>query len=118
MLFQIHALTRPADILSILAEVLACRIIFDTHLVQKRFRTYLMSLETQIPRVISEHQSRHFLVGEDRDAMPVFAVSLPRRFGYHILPSVQELGASREVGDDKIRLERIHALEFLMGVGQ
>ena len=118
MLFQIHALTRPADILSVLAEILACRIIFDTHLVQKRFRTHLMSLETQIPRVISEHQSRHLLVSEDRDAVSVFAIGLSSRLCYHILPSVQEIRASRAVGDDKIRLERLHALEFLMGVGQ
>ena len=50
--------------------------------------------------------------------MAILPVSLAGGLCDHILPPVQEIRATRAVSDDKIRLKGLHALEFLMGVGQ
>ena len=77
-----------------------------------------MGLKAQIPRIISEHQSCNLLVGQNRNSVSVLSVGLAGGFGDDILPSVDELRAPRTVGNDKVRLVRLHALEFLVGIGQ
>lgn len=77
-----------------------------------------MGLKAQIPRVISEHQSCNLLVGQDRNSVAVLAISLACRFSNDILLSVEEIRAPRTVGNNKVRLVRLHALEFLMSIGQ
>lgn len=76
-----------------------------------------MRLESKVPRVVAKHQSRHFHVGEDRDPVALLPVSLAGRLGDNILPSVKEIRASGAVGDDHVRVERLHAFELLVGVG-
>ncbi len=76
-----------------------------------------MGLESKVPRVVAEHEASHFFVGEHWDSVPLLSVCLAGRFRDHILPSVKEIRASWAVGDDHVRVERLHALELLVGVG-
>ena len=75
-----------------------------------------MHLEAEVPRVVAHHQAGHLLVGQGRDAIAVLAVGLARLLGDDILPTVEEIGTARAVGDDQVGLVRLHRLELLVRV--
>ena len=75
-----------------------------------------MELEPQIPRVISQYQSCHFLVCEYRYSEAVLPVCLSFHLGDDILPSVEKIRTTRTVGDDHIGLVWSHRLELLVRI--
>ena len=75
-----------------------------------------MHLKSEIPRVVTHHQTCHFLVGQSWNSVAVLAVGLAGLLSDDVLPSVKELRASWTVGDYQIRLIRLHRLEFFIGV--
>ena len=118
LLFQTCTWGRSTEILPVLSEILLCRIIFHAHLVQERFDSYLVGLEAEIPWIIPHHKACYFLVRKSRDAVTVLTIGLASRFGDHVLPPVKEIWTTGTIGNDKVRLERFHAFELLVGVGQ
>ena len=56
---------------------LAAGVVLDAHLVQQGFDVDLMHLHAQHPRIVTEHQTGHLLVGQDGNPVAVLAVSRP-----------------------------------------
>ncbi|MBR4802817.1 MAG: hypothetical protein IK041_08410, partial [Bacteroidales bacterium] len=105
---------RLAEKLPVPAQIFLCGVVRNSNLVQQRLHADLMGLKTQIPWIIAHNKAGNFLVCKHRDTMPILPVGLSFCLCDDILPPVQKLWATRAVGDNHIRLERLHALEFLV----
>ena len=73
-----------------------------------------MHLQSQLPRVVPQHEPRQLLVGQHRNPLAFLAIGRPLDFGDGVLPPVEKHGASGTVGHDKVGLVGCHGLELLL----